>query len=141
MPAPKSLSRVYFDVSGKSIWTRPETLKKSVRLWNIYQDRLKHPHSDGTVDGHSEKNPIRMDRDPDGFRQVLNYMRDARYPFEPDFEYELQYYQVEYEGLFESDSEEEDGPMLSSDDDSVYTDDEDDRGRSPVRRPPSKANY
>lgn len=134
--APTFLSRVYFDLSGKIMWTRPETLKKSERLWKLYQSRLKNPHSDATVDGQSERMPIRIDRDPTGFREVLSYMQDSQFPFEHDYLYELQYYGVEHDDLLESGSEDEsDGPLLSSDDDSVYSDDE--RGRSPERRPVS----
>lgn len=128
------LSRVYFDVGGTTFWTRPVTLEKSSKLYAAYLERLRHTHRDGSVDGQSEKLPIRLDKDAEGFKHVLGYLRHPLYPFPPEFEYELQYYGVEYDGLFQdvdesdTDSYSSDGSVVTDieDDDEDFDDDDDD---------------
>lgn len=115
----RSLSRVYFDIGGTIFWTRPETLEKSTKLFSAYKDRVRHPHSDGSIDGESEKRPIRLDKDPEGFRHVLGYLRHPLYPFPPEFEYELQYYDIDYDGLFEDVDESGSDQSDDSDDSDV----------------------
>jgi hypothetical protein len=137
--APRSLSRVHFDVGGKQFWTRPETLQGSGKLKALYEKVLRSPHSDGSIDGQSFSVPIRIDRDWTEFKEILGYLRDPRYPIEPEWEYALLYWDIAYEGLFEDVDSDDDGSedSLSDFSDTEDADDtEPERGRSPVRRPP-----
>lgn len=150
----KDLSRVFFDVGGKIFWTKPETLEGSGKLKKLYQDKLRHRHRDGTVDGQSASNPIRIDRDWTEFKEILGYLRDPRYPIDAAWEYALQFWDISYEGLFEDvDSSDDDSDCsvdTDVDDDEIEDDIEDDddedfavlvkkdeekRGRSRERRP------
>ena len=138
----RSLTRVHFDVGGKQFWTRPETLQGSGKLKALYDKVVSSPHSDGSIDGQSFSQPIRIDRDWTEFKEILGYLRDPRYPIEPEWEYALLYWDIAYEGLFEDvDSDDDSNDSLtdfdgSDDEEELDENGEPQRGRSRERRPP-----
>lgn len=99
---------VYFDVSGKVMWTMPATIAKSPVLQKLVQSKRSHVHRDQSRTG-DRSHPILVDDDPEAFRQMLGLLRDDDFPFDfEDFEYELQKYSVEYSHLVENVTDDED---------------------------------
>lgn len=89
--SPRTPDVVVFNVGGEKF----ETLRQTASL-SPYLARLIDPERYGWTmvrGGHPEA--IFIDRCPNAFREVLNYLRDPSYPFPPIYNYELAFYGLE----------------------------------------------
>jgi hypothetical protein len=76
------------NVGGKIFQTSKRTLEQAEYFKNLFEmgENLRVPVND----------TIFVDRDPDGFKYVLNFLRDVHYKVPYQYEYELKFYLVEY---------------------------------------------
>jgi hypothetical protein len=77
--------RVSLNVGGTVFETTRSTLEKSGYFKALLTFR----------DNNSDNGEIFIDRDPDHFKHVLSLLRDTRYNFPEELNYELEFYQIE----------------------------------------------
>jgi len=82
---------VYLDVGGIKYQTYQSTLTMSSKY---FECMLLGPWKER---GDSEDNPIFIDRDGNNFRHILAYLRDPNHQIPRNIEYELDYYQIDYD--------------------------------------------
>jgi len=79
---------ITINVGGKLFTTTTETLFLSKYFKEISEDKIKCEK-----DGNGY---IFIDRSPKTFQHVLDFIRDDKYPFPDEYEYELDFYKIQY---------------------------------------------
>lgn len=87
------MSRIKLNVSGKRFETTVTTLVQSSGYFKTLLS--------GQFASHFDKNQVQIeevfiDRSALGFKHVLSLLQDSQYPFPGEFQYELEYYQIDY---------------------------------------------
>ncbi|ARF12276.1 BTB/POZ domain protein [Klosneuvirus KNV1] len=79
---------ITINVGGKLFTTTTETLYRSKYFQDISNNLIKCERDDN--------GNIFIDRCPKVFHYVLNFLRDGRYPFPNEYEFELEFYLIAY---------------------------------------------
>ena len=87
------MDKIKINVGGRIFETTLQTLQKSKMLSTYYSN------------WNDKNNIMFIDRSGEILEHVLSYMRDSRYKFPKKYEYELDYYDVEYEELYDENQE------------------------------------
>ena len=85
------MDAVYLDVGGEIFKTSKSTLTQHSEYFRIMFD----PDKEWAEKGDTRDNAIFIDRNPDNFRQILNWLRDQRSPIERDVLFEFEYFQID----------------------------------------------
>ena len=79
--------RIKLNIGGEIFETTINTLQNSIYFVTLLQEKNNNKNNED----------IFIDRSPNLFVHVLNYLRDIRYPFPFEYIYELDFYGISYD--------------------------------------------